>query len=294
MTRRPPPGTDTCPRSPPSPPGRTAGDPHRQPRPPPRAPQARPSQQSGHPPRPPGQAAHRRPARSARTGPVADALRDRRPCRGTPVPRRRGSRPGVPPRPGHVQGRRDRVRPLGHRHRPPSAPAATRSPIRAGIPCRAARARVRFASPCRGGCLSGDRTRPAVLPARRVPVQAGHRRPRPAQEGPTLHQLRHSPSSTWPPTDRRPELQAKSRHLHLGSLGRYVQLGEQTSAQVTADADPQDDAGLAGQARTTPHHGSSAVVSLDFPRLLPRSHQESGSSDRPVALPCRNAFPATM
>lgn len=35
-----------------------------------------------------------------------------------------------------------------------------------------------------------------------------------------------------------PELQAKSRHLHLGSLGRYVQLGEQTSAQVTADADP--------------------------------------------------------
>ena len=27
-----------------------------------------------------------------------------------------------------------------------------------------------------------------------------------------------------------PELQAKSRHLHLGSLGRYVQLGEQASA----------------------------------------------------------------
>jgi hypothetical protein len=46
------------------------------------------------------------------------------------------------------------------------------------------------------------------------------------------------PSSTWPPTDAPPELQAKSRHLHLGSLGRYVQLGEQTSAQVTADADP--------------------------------------------------------
>ena len=31
---------------------------------------------------------------------------------------------------------------------------------------------------------------------------------------------------------------SKSRHLHLGSLGRYVQLGEQTSAQVTADAGP--------------------------------------------------------
>jgi len=35
-----------------------------------------------------------------------------------------------------------------------------------------------------------------------------------------------------------PELQAKSRHAYLASLGRYVQLGEQTSAQVTANADP--------------------------------------------------------
>jgi hypothetical protein len=35
----------------------------------------------------------------------------------------------------------------------------------------------------------------------------------------------------------RPELQAKS--LHLGSLGWYVQFGEETSAQVTADADPR-------------------------------------------------------
>ncbi len=42
----------------------------------------------------------------------------------------------------------------------------------------------------------------------------------------------------WADPRTAPELQAKSRHLHLGSLGRYVQLGEQTSAQVTADADP--------------------------------------------------------
>ena len=34
-----------------------------------------------------------------------------------------------------------------------------------------------------------------------------------------------------------PELQAKSRHQHLASLGRYVRLGEQTSARVTAEAD---------------------------------------------------------
>jgi len=64
----------------------------------------------------------------------------------------------------------------------------------------------------------------------------------PHKQGWTLHQLRHSTSSALQhlAADGRtaPELQAKSRHLHLGSLGRYVQLGEQTSAQVTADADP--------------------------------------------------------
>jgi hypothetical protein len=35
-----------------------------------------------------------------------------------------------------------------------------------------------------------------------------------------------------------PELQAKSRHQHLAGLGRYVRLGEQVSARVTAEADP--------------------------------------------------------
>jgi len=55
----------------------------------------------------------------------------------------------------------------------------------------------------------------------------------------TLHQLRHSALQHLAADGRTaPELQAKSRHLHLGSLGRYVQLGEQTSAQVTAEADP--------------------------------------------------------
>ncbi len=32
--------------------------------------------------------------------------------------------------------------------------------------------------------------------------------------------------------------QAKSRHLHLANLGRYVRLGEQTSAAITAEHDP--------------------------------------------------------
>ncbi len=61
----------------------------------------------------------------------------------------------------------------------------------------------------------------------------------PHKKGWTLHQLRHSALQHLAADGRTaPELQAKSRHLHLGSLGRYVQLGEQTSAQVTADADP--------------------------------------------------------
>ncbi|MFI6803374.1 hypothetical protein [Streptosporangium canum] len=35
-----------------------------------------------------------------------------------------------------------------------------------------------------------------------------------------------------------PELQATSRHQHLASLGRYVRLGEETSARLTAEHDP--------------------------------------------------------
>jgi integrase len=61
----------------------------------------------------------------------------------------------------------------------------------------------------------------------------------PHKQGWTLHQLRHSALQHLAADGRTaPGLQAKSRHPHLGSLGRYVQLGEQTSAQVTADADP--------------------------------------------------------
>jgi integrase/recombinase XerC len=35
-----------------------------------------------------------------------------------------------------------------------------------------------------------------------------------------------------------PELQAKSRHAHLASLGAYVRLGAETAAKVTAETDP--------------------------------------------------------
>ncbi|XVQ15453.1 tyrosine-type recombinase/integrase [Spirillospora sp. CA-255316] len=61
----------------------------------------------------------------------------------------------------------------------------------------------------------------------------------PHGNGYTLHQLRHSALQHLAAAGRSaPELQAKSRHLHLASLGRYVRLGEETSAAVTADADP--------------------------------------------------------
>lgn len=61
----------------------------------------------------------------------------------------------------------------------------------------------------------------------------------PHEKGWTLHQLRHSALQHLAVVGRSaPELQAKSRHQHLASLGRYVRLGEQTFAQVTAEADP--------------------------------------------------------
>jgi integrase len=54
----------------------------------------------------------------------------------------------------------------------------------------------------------------------------------------TLHQLRHSALKHLAAAGRTaPELQAKSRHKHLATLGRYVRLGEETSARITAEHD---------------------------------------------------------
>lgn len=61
----------------------------------------------------------------------------------------------------------------------------------------------------------------------------------PHRQGWTLHQLRHSALQHLAQAGRTaPELQAKSRHQHLASLGRHVRLGEETSARITAEADP--------------------------------------------------------
>jgi site-specific recombinase XerD len=54
----------------------------------------------------------------------------------------------------------------------------------------------------------------------------------------TLHQLRHSALGYLAASGRSaPELQAKSRHKHLATLGHYVRLGEETSARITAEHD---------------------------------------------------------
>ncbi|MEU4330049.1 tyrosine-type recombinase/integrase [Nonomuraea dietziae] len=61
----------------------------------------------------------------------------------------------------------------------------------------------------------------------------------PHGDGWTLHQLRHSALTHLAAAGRTaPELQAKSRHQHLSSLGHYVRLGEETSARITAEHDP--------------------------------------------------------
>jgi integrase len=61
----------------------------------------------------------------------------------------------------------------------------------------------------------------------------------PHGDGWTLHQLRHSALTHLAAAGRTaPELQAKPRHQHLSSLGRYIRLGEETSARITAAHDP--------------------------------------------------------
>jgi site-specific recombinase XerD len=61
----------------------------------------------------------------------------------------------------------------------------------------------------------------------------------PHGQGWTLHRLRHSALTHLAQQGRTaPELQAKSRHQHLASLGAYVRLGAETAAKVTAETDP--------------------------------------------------------
>ena len=80
---------------------------------------------------------------------------------------------------------------------------------------------------------------PAVLPRAEYLFKTASAELDPHGQGWTLHQLRHSALQHLAQAGRTaPELQAKSRHQHLASLGRYVRLGEETSARITAEADP--------------------------------------------------------
>jgi integrase len=60
----------------------------------------------------------------------------------------------------------------------------------------------------------------------------------PHGQGWTLHQLRHSSLQHLAVGRSVPELQSKSRHQHLASLGVYVRLGAETAARITAEHDP--------------------------------------------------------
>ncbi|MFI6803338.1 tyrosine-type recombinase/integrase [Streptosporangium canum] len=102
--------------------------------------------------------------------------------------------------------------------------------------------------------LTGRTRGPVFLADRRAPVSGRGRLSYPRAEylfktasaeldphgdGWTLHQLRHSALTHLAAAGRTaPELQAKSRHQHLASLGRYVRLGEETSARITAEHAP--------------------------------------------------------
>ena len=119
---------------------------------------------------------------------VADAARDRRPRPRDPLAERRGPGPGVPANPGGLQGRRDRTRALGHRHRPPAAPPAQGPRRRAGGLGRPPRPRPRAPRPRGRRHMPSHRPQPPVPPAR-------------ARRPPTAPLPNHRPSpatGTWP------------------------------------------------------------------------------------------------
>ena len=105
--------------------------------------------------------------------------------------------------------------------------------------------------------------------------------PTASQKGWTLHQLRHSAACTLPSTARTaPELQAKSRHQHLASLGRYVQLGEQTSGPRSPPMPTQPLAANLADPMTGGHPHRTVLVDAD--RIHGRRHLPAPFAARPA------------
>ena len=112
--------------------------------------------------------------------------------------------------------------------------------------------------------LPGHRAGPAVLPARGVPVQAGQ----PARDRFRPARLVPAPAPALPLTHlgasgrTAVELQAKSRHTSLRTLGRYVNPGPELAARVTAETEPRKTppklttGAFALVARPSPAHGA--------------------------------------
>lgn len=88
-------------------------------------------------------------------------------------------------------------------------------------------------------CPHTERGRLSYQRAEYLFKQASLRIVDPGQPGWTLHRLRHSALTHLGASGRNAiELQAKSRHTSLRTLGRYVNPGPELAARVTAETDP--------------------------------------------------------
>ncbi len=98
-------------------------------------------------------------------------------------------------------------------------------------------------TPCGNECSGGCCMRRPHAPSCPIPAPSTCSRPprpsstRTGSAGPCTSCGTRRCSISPKPADRA-RIQAKSRHQHLASLGRYVRLGEETSARITAEADP--------------------------------------------------------
>ncbi len=173
--------------------------------------------------------AHPRGHPAARTGPLADALRDRRPVGRGAAPGRAQPGPAQPAGPGAPQGRPARHDRVADRDRAAAPPPSQGPQVRPGVPDRTAglggtAARRRGPS---------QRPGPAVLPAGRGLVQSRHRRRDVAPTPPLCADPRRRGRR-----EHTPMLQARSGHTSVRSLARYTRVSAEALARHQAERDP--------------------------------------------------------